>query len=178
MCTPLAGPSSARAREWAITNRGHPPGDAKAVLQAGCPRTVALTSWGGVVPGTLSGAGAGGGCPPQRGPPAPAPGQLVRRQGTVICVRGRIHPGTGCGWRHRPQPGHTTHTPHTTKDQAHQVTRAARACPRRHARISSIIVRIRRHAGMPLLPSLQRASTGLLQPTRAALEVLCGKVGI
>ena len=71
-----------------------------------------------------------------------------------------------------------THPTHTTKDQAHQVTRAARACPRRHARISSIIVRICRHAGMSFVPSLQRASTGLLQLTRAALEVLFVKVGI
>ena len=91
---------------------------------------------GGLSRAAPSGAGARGGCPPGRGLPAPVPGQLVGRQGTVIYVRGRIHPGTGCGWRHRPQPGHTRHTPHT-HDQgpsasSHKGCARMSAAPRTH----------------------------------------------
>ena len=106
-----------------------PPDRCSDVLAGGCPGR------------PRAGAGARGGCPPGWGLPAPVPGQSFGRQGTVIYVRGRIHPGKGCGWRHRPQPGHTRHTPHTPRTKRIK-SQGLRAHQRRHARISSIIVRI------------------------------------
>ena len=136
-----------------ITNRGHPPRDAKAVLQAGCPRTVALTSWRGVVPGGPVRGGRQGRVSPRAGAAGACPRTISRTPRDGNIRQGAHTPGDGVwGWRHRPEPGHTTHTPHTTKDQAHQDTRAARASPRRHARNSSINDRNRRQAGKPLHP--------------------------
>ena len=92
-----------------ITNRGHPSGDAKAVLQAGCPRTVALTSWGVSRPGhSVRGgrqgrvsppAGAAGACPrtvgqtPRGGRACPV--ALVSRAGARVMRLSRCR----CRWR-------------------------------------------------------------------------------
>ena len=102
-----------------------------------------------------SGAGARGGCPPGWGPPAPRAGACPRtisrtpRDGNIL-RQGAHTPGDGVWWRHRPQPGHTTHTPHTTKDQAHQnhIGLHAQSCPQRHAPISSMIVKNRQHQSL------------------------------